>query len=185
MGMITVMHLHSASEGKTSPFTYRGMYRYLITLSTLHSKRLFTALPNAVKVLDVLRECAWDHHFDVVGYSFLPESLRLLIQGKTEESDMRALLSAFRSKSSAALEAEVGHALWKPRYLERVLRKKDDTTLVLRDLFQTPVRLGLVQSVEQYQLHGSFLGDIASLTARPERVRRTRVRPARRPRGPR
>ena len=41
--------------------------------------------------------------------------------------------------------------------MERVLRKKEDTRAVARDVFQGVVRAGLVSSAADYEFQGSFV----------------------------
>jgi len=176
MAMDTVMRLRSAADGHPTGFSYKGPHRYLVTLQPFRGRAVFTEKAPVVKVLDVLRETALKHHFDVIAYSFVPDVLRLVIQGKTGQSDMKAFLQEFRFSASATLESQLGHPLWRRRYLERVLRKGEETASVAREVFQTPVRLGLAASPERYEFQGSFVADISSFTIPTPKPRRLRFR---------
>jgi REP element-mobilizing transposase RayT len=173
MGMTTVMQLHSAAEGKPTAFDYRGMHRYLVTIPTFQSKPVFVDMPAVVRVLDVLRDTGLTYHFDITAYCFVPDALRILVHGRSEASDLKIFLAAFRSLSSAAMEPQLGHRLWKRRYLERVLRRGEETTAVAREIFFVPVQLGLAGVPTQYPFQGSFTSNVAAITAPVNRTRRS------------
>ena len=147
---------------KRQRFNYKGTHRYLITLPVPVSKKVFTERERVVRVLDVLREVCWVHRFDVYAYCFLPDRLILIIRGRTEESDMRLFLADFRQQSSAALASELLHPLWKRTYLERVLRKTEDSKRIAHDVFQLPVKSGLAPDPESYPFQGSFVVSLYS-----------------------
>lgn len=70
---------------------------------------------------------------------------------------MKEFLHDFRARSSAALEQELGHPLWKKKYLERVLRKSEDTKQLVASLFQRAVKAGLAKNASEYPFQGSFV----------------------------
>ncbi len=138
-------------------FDYRGMHRYLITLPVFGGKKIFTERSRVEVVMNALRDSAMEHHFDVYAYCFLPERLVLIIRGKEETSMMKEFLTEFRSRSSAAMEELLGHPLWKRKYLERVLRKTEDSKRMAEMMFQLPVKAGLVLNSDAYDFQGSFV----------------------------
>lgn len=163
MATTTEMHLPSSAEerGGSHKFSYLGMHRYLITLPASKSNSVFKEREIVLSVLDALREASWNQHFDVYAYSFLPDILTLIVRGKEDSSDMKQFLVAFRHMSSERLEARLGHPLWKKKYMERVLRKKEDTKDVAREIFQGPVRVGLSSSAAEYEFQGSFVTNVS------------------------
>ena len=169
MATPTEMHLPSsvAEGGGTHKFNYLGMHRYLITVPAFKPESAFKERETVLAVLDTLREASWSHHFDVYAYSFLPDVLTLIIRGKEEKSDMKQFLAAFRHGSSERLEARLGHPLWKKKYMERVLRKTEDTRAVAQDIFQGPVRAGLAPSAAEYEFQGSFVTNVAKALSEP------------------
>jgi hypothetical protein len=169
MATTTEMHLPSSTveSGTAHRFNYLGMHRYLITLPAFKAASVFSNRETVLGVLDALRETSWDHHFDVYAYSFLPHQLTLIIRGKDQTSDMKRFLAAFRQISSERLHERLGHALWKKTYTERVLRKKEDTKEVAREVFQGPVRAGLVRSAAEYEFQGSFVTNLTKTLAQP------------------
>jgi REP element-mobilizing transposase RayT len=138
-------------------FDYKGMHRYLITLPVYASKKVFVDQPIVVNVLNCLRDAALNNRFDVYAYCLLPDQMVMVARGKDDKADMKAFLSEFRTLSSNALQAKLGHPLWKKKYLERVLRKKEDTKQVATKIFQMPVKAGLVQNPSDFPFQGSFV----------------------------
>jgi REP element-mobilizing transposase RayT len=172
MVMVTEMHLRE-SEGRGKRFDYRGMHRYLITLFVAKS---FSALPSPETVLPLLsslREAAAAHTFDVYAYCILPDRFVMIVRGKSEDSDMKKFLAAYRSLSTAHFNVH-GEVLWHRRYRERVLRKTEATRDVAKNLFRLPVTLGLASSPEKYPLQGSFV--IPSVNRRPHQAHDSRHR---------
>ena len=160
-------------NGKQRRFDYKGTHRYLITLPVSSSREVFTTQERVVRVLDVLREACWAHRFDVYAYCFLPDRLVLIVRGRTDESDMRLFLREFREKSSAALSIELDHSLWKRTYLERVLRKTEESRRIALDLFQLPVKVGLATDPESYPFQGSFVVSLLTSTGKSRAPRRS------------
>lgn len=138
-------------------FDYRGMHRYLITLPVYGAKKIFTERSRVEKVLNSLRDSALEHHFDVYAYCFLPDQVALIVRGKEETSMMKEFLADFRLRSSAAVEDVLGHPLWKKKYLERVLRKTEDSRRIAETIFQMPVKAGFARNSSDYEFQGSFV----------------------------
>jgi putative transposase len=170
------MRLRSAADGKRTGFNYTGTHRYILTLPTYRTRPIFAENRMVVAILDVLRETARDGQFDVFAYCFVPDRLILVIHGKTATSDMKVFFSTFRQRSSSAVEADLGHPLWKRTFLERVLRRGEESKNVARDLFRLPVTQGLSASPAAYPYLGSFTEDVRSLLRPVARGRRRRFR---------
>jgi len=98
----------------------------------------------------------------------------MIIHGKAATSNMKEFLGTFRRRTSGALEEVVGQPLWKKTYLERVLRKSEESSSVAFELFKLPVQLGLSVSPVSYPYLGSFTTDIFTLLrpVKPKRHRR-------------
>jgi hypothetical protein len=152
-----VMQLRSAGETPRERFDYRGRHRYVITVEAHAGTAVFTQKEIVLQVLDVLREQASQHHFEVHAYSFLPARLLLLVQGKQDDSYMKGFLSAFRAASNVQLEPVLGRPLWKRIYRERVLRKGEETADAVREIWYTPVRENLARYPGGYEFQGSFV----------------------------
>ena len=149
--------MRKANGGSGHRFDYKGMHRYVITLTTNRSSTVFTAKSVVLQLLDVLRESCWKHHFDVYAYCCLPHQFVMMVRGKTEYADMKAFLAAFRARSAEVIGDSSGHTLWKRTYTERVLRKKEDSKVVAGEIYQLPVKAGLASTPGDFPYQGSFV----------------------------
>ncbi len=159
------MRLPSADHAQRKPdrFNYTGMHRYIVTLPLYPGVGIPADPSHVFLILNTLRDISHHHHFDVYAYCFLPKQLVVIIRGREETSDMKLFLSAFRKESSAAV-VKIGMArLWSRKYLERVLRKTEDSKSAAKEVFMMPVRLGLVAAAGDYNALGSFVVSTASI----------------------
>jgi REP element-mobilizing transposase RayT len=138
-------------------FDYKGRHRYIIHLPVHAGKQVFVRQERVVAVLNCLRDAALRHRFDVYAYCLLPDEMIIIVRGKDDTAEMKTFLAEFRRASSKELEAELGHPLWKKKYLERVLRKKEDTRQIADGIFQKPVKAGLAKHAAEYPFQGSFV----------------------------
>jgi hypothetical protein len=182
MGMVTEMRLREAAEGG-GRFNYRGFHRYLITLPVSGPEVQLSERDVVFPVLTALREASRVHQFDVVAYCFLPDRLVIVVRGRSEGSDMKKFLEAFRPASTAALAARIAGPLWARKYLERVLRKTENTKVIAEEIFRLPVKAGMANDPSAYPYQGSFVLPPASPARRPSRP--STHRSSRRPGSPR
>lgn len=173
MASVEVMRLPSAEYPASGPrFDYKGMHRYLVTLPTYHEKPLFSAQEVVFSVLGRLREDAMAHKFDVYAYCFLPGKLLLIIRGRDETSDMKGFLAAFRGATNAMVMEQTKHPAWSKKYMERVLRKGEESKDLAKQLFAAPVKEGLVKSSADYPYLGSFVVPLNRILIPPRPVDR-------------
>ncbi len=158
MATIEVMRLPSAERHEAPHrFDYKGQHRYLITLPTHLGKPLFAASDRVFGILGALREEAALHMFDVYAYCFLPARLLLLVRGRDITSDMKVFLSAFRVRTNGQSQQELGQPVWSKKYIERVLRKGEESRDIAKQIFLAPVKEGLVAVATAYPYLGSFV----------------------------
>jgi putative transposase len=145
-------------------FSYEGYYRYFITLRCHSGKRHFADSNLTLAALRILRQTAKQRNFYIWAYCFMPDHLHLLIEGKTENADMRKFISVFKQKAAFWFNSRYNTKLWQPRYYDHVLRKDEVTLIVVRYILENPVRKGIVTDYLQYPYSGSFeLNDISQL----------------------
>ena len=145
-------------------FPYQGYYRYFITLRCHSGKRHFADSNLTLAALRILRQTAEQRSFYVWAYCFMPDHLHLLIEGKTDDADMRKFISVFKQKTAFYSHRRYNLILWQPRFYDRVLRKDEATSIVVRYIFENPVRKGIVTDYLQYPYSGSLeVNDIREL----------------------
>jgi putative transposase len=114
-------------------------------------------------VLDQIMRAAGENAFEVAAYVFMPDHLHLLIEGRSESSDLRRFAHAAKQYSGFAYKRSTGKRLWQPSYYDHVLRDDDDTWGVARYLVGNPIRAGLVQNAAEYPFLGSSIVGVKEL----------------------
>jgi putative transposase len=147
-------------------FPYKGCYRYFITLRC-HKQAGHFANGNFVsEAVRALEKTAKQEGFYVWAYCFMPNHFHLLAEGKTENANLRKLISVFKQRTAFRLNRRYGARLWQPSYYDRVLRKDEATPVIARYIFENPVRKGIATDYLQYPYSGSFeFSDISQLFA--------------------
>lgn len=185
MAPVEIMRLPSAEHPVSSQrFDYRGMHRYIITLPTYHEKPVFNTQERVFTVLGRLREDAVAHKFDVYAYCLLPAKLLLIIRGRDESSDMKGFLAAFRGATNAIVMEEAQHPAWSKKYIERVLRKGEESKELAKQIFGMPVKEGLVKVAAEYPYLGSFVIPLEKILIPPRPAGRPPFRERRKVVGP-
>ncbi|HTY01389.1 MAG TPA: hypothetical protein VMG09_15305 [Bacteroidota bacterium] len=172
MATVDVMRLPSAERHEPAHrFDYKGQHRYIVTLPTHKGKTLFTDGDRVFGILGILRQQAAAHRFDVYAYCFLPDRLLLIIRGREETSDMKEFLAGFRGGSNDIVTRLDQHPAWSRKYIERVLRKGEESRDIARQLLLAPVKEGLAKSPSEYPYLGSFVVPVEKLLATKPPVR--------------
>ena len=85
----------------------------------------------------------------------MPDHVHLLIEGLTDDADMRAFVAIAKQKSGFDFAARDGHRLWQKGYHERVLRDEEASPDIIRYILANPVRSELVAEPAEYPFWGS------------------------------
>jgi len=145
-------------------FSYRGYYRYFITIRSHGFKKHFLNNEVVAKLIEILKNTAVQESFLIWAYCFMPDHVHLLIEGKNSFADMKKFVALFKQKTAYWFKGFCGVQLWETNYYEHVLRNDEATKAVARYIIQNPVRKGLVDDCSSYPYSGSFeLENIASL----------------------
>ena len=145
-----------AKRIRLKDFSYRGSYRYFVTICCHDRNDYFIDADLVVKILEVLRATAEQEGFYVWAYCFMPDHLHLLIEGKREDADMKGFVSLFKQKTGFQFSNDWGTKLWEENYYEHILRKEEETLQVVRYIFENPVRKRIVDDYTSYPYLGSF-----------------------------
>ena len=149
---------------RLSDFSYEGCYRYFITLRCHRGIKHFADNSLIFAVLRILRQTAVQRSFYIWAYCFMPDHLHLLIEGKTEDADMRKFISVFKQRVAFWFNRRHNSKLWQPSYYDRILRTDESTSAVVRYILENPVRKGIVSDYVKYPYSGSFeLNNISEL----------------------
>ncbi len=138
-------------------FSYRGRFRYFLTICTRDKSRYFQDEGLVKMVLSVLEDFSRREKFSVGAYCFMPDHLHLLIEGREKESDLRGFVFRFKQKSGYLAAKECGLALWQKSYYDHILRPEEDMMGFCRYIWDNPVRGGLVDHYREYRYSGSLV----------------------------
>jgi putative transposase len=151
---------------RLSDFSYKGCYRYFLTLRCHSRSRHFIDSNIIAEALRTLCKTAKQRDFHIWAYCFMPDHLHLLIEGKAENADMKKFVSVFKQRTAFWFNHRYDAKLWQPSYYDRVLRSDEVVSIVARYIFENPVRKGIAVDYLQYPYSGSFeFSDISQLFA--------------------
>jgi putative transposase len=153
-------------------FSYRGAYRYHVVLSTHRREPHFQAHDVCARFVEVLRACTLEKAFEVLVYCVMPDHVHVVVEGLTEESDLRRFIGATKQRTGFSFACERRERLWQKGWFDRVLRREEQTLDVCRYVAANPVRARLVATPRDYPHLGSTrftMDDLIGIDERPRR----------------
>ena len=140
---------------------YRGQKNVAITTNA--DAPLFKDVAVVHAMLPMLQE-----HTEAFGclvgiYCFMPDHLHLVLCGRTEGSDAKAAMDAFKRKSGLWLHEHRPEFAWQGDYYDHIIRKGDDWRRQVRCAHMNPVRRGLVTDPSLWPHTGSIVFDLLEL----------------------
>ena len=137
-------------------FSYRGYYRYFITIRSQGFKHHFVNDEVVGNLIEILKSTAEQKSFSVWAYCFMPDHVHLLVEGNNSSADIKTFVALFKQKIAYWFKSIHGVQLWAANYHEHVLRNDEDTRAVAQYIIQNPVRKGIVEDYSKYPYSGSF-----------------------------
>ena len=89
-------------------FSYRGRYRYLLTLCTANRARLFTETELVRAALARIQQTALETGFSILAYCFMPDHLHLIVEGSREDADLRRFVKIAKQRVVYSLREDHG-----------------------------------------------------------------------------
>src|ERR1051325_8908918 len=157
-------------------FDYRGFYRYFLTFCTHERSRHFTTRAHVDLVSQQIQRTCTDERFAGIAYCFMADQLRLLVEGKRDDWDLKRFIKNAKQYSGFHFKRRTGLPLWQRYGFEHVLRDEEDTMKVAYYIIANPIRAGMVTSPSDYPYWGSFVYSRAELL---EYIRPPKRRPLR------
>ncbi len=136
-------------------FTYKGLYRYFLTICTFKRRNFFTSKTTVTNTLLQFRKTAAIEGFEFSAYCFMPDHIHFLVEALEDRSDFRRFCKLAKQRSGSVHARQLGGPLWQEGYYDRVLRNSEDSIGVARYLLNNPVRAGLVATPIDYPYLGS------------------------------
>jgi putative transposase len=104
----------------------------------------------------ILRTAA-DEAFDVLAHCVMPDHVHILLEGRSESSDLRRFVKVAKQRAGYAARTTLGISLtWQEGYYEHVLRSDESTKAVIRYILENPVRAGLVANAQDCPFSGAM-----------------------------
>jgi REP element-mobilizing transposase RayT len=85
----------------------------------------------------------------------MKDHVHLVLEGLSEASDLRRLVSGWKQATGYRYRQETGHKLWMTGYNDRVLHDGESTLDAVLYVLRNPVRAGLAQKIGDYEFAGS------------------------------
>jgi len=151
---------------KSSPrlkgFLYVGSYSYSITLCT-HDRKPYLKQQELVSmIIEHLRNSTLKYGFNVIVYTFMPDHLHLLLEGR-EESDLKRFMKILKQMTGYYFKKQYGETLWHLSYYDHIIRKEEDILAAAKYILENPVRKGFVVDFREYPFSGSFMFNIKEM----------------------
>ena len=115
----------------------------------------------------ILRTCS-DRGFEELAAVFMPDHLHLLLKGTNASSAFLPFMKLMRQRTAMFYRRLTGESLWQDGYFDRVLRRDDDSTAVVRYMLENPVRAGLAGQPEDHPF--TYLAGVWQKSAAAERA---------------
>ena len=84
----------------------------------------------------------------------MPNHLHLLVEGITDESDLRRFVEAWKQKTGFEYARCSRGKLWQVGFFDHVLRSDESTERHVQYILGNPVRAGLARSIGDYPFAG-------------------------------
>ena len=136
-------------------FSYVGLYQYFLTICTDRRKACFRDKPAATWMTTQIAHFFEARHFAVLAFCVMPDHVHLVIQGLTDDADLKAVMHDWKLITGFAWKQRTGSRLWQEGYDDHVLREDDSIVAVVRYVMNNPLRAGLVAEGTSYPFAGS------------------------------
>jgi putative transposase len=135
-------------------FSYRGLYRYSLTICAHGRRSPFTDEQLVTAVLLQIQHAAASNDFHLLAYCFMPDHVHLIVEGRTDSADMQRFVKAWKQKTGFEYVKRTGNRLWQVGFFEHVLRSDESTERHVGYVLGNPVRAGLAKAVGEYPFAG-------------------------------
>ncbi|MFH1287189.1 MAG: transposase [bacterium] len=148
---------------------YHGEIRVTFTLCVEDKKTLFVQKAIVDKFIEILKEAGNKFNCKNWVYVFMPDHLHLILEGESEQSDLRKTVILFKQKTGFWL-SQYGNNngsrrlqpafRWQKDFYDHIHRKDDDLKRHVMYILNNPVRKGLTNNWKEYPFSGSLDFDL-------------------------
>jgi putative transposase len=138
---------------------YKGRVRCAFTICVHDRGALFVSDHVFQSMEEMLSDALLKADCDAHVYLFMPDHAHLLIEGKSDGSDLWQCVVNFKRKSGYWLARNHPSGEWQKDFYDHILRRDEDLTKQVRYILGNPARKGLVEDWKAYPFKGSTLYD--------------------------
>src|SRR5262245_50080657 len=117
---------------------YTGKHHYSLTFCTEERRRIFVEPERVALVYAQFLRAAREHEYAFIVYCFMPDHVRLVVRGETEDADCKAFITTLKQYSGYYFEQEHRHRLWQRYGFEHVIRDAMELALTIGYIVANP-----------------------------------------------
>jgi len=106
-------------------------------------------------LLDSLRRWDCDSHVHL----FMPDHCHLMLEGRSESSDLWRCVVDFKQRSGYWLSQNGYPGRWQKNFYDHILREGEDTRKQMKYILENPVRKWITDDWRKYPFKGSTIHD--------------------------
>ncbi|HLG54115.1 MAG TPA: transposase [Vicinamibacterales bacterium] len=144
-------------------FSYVGLHQYFVTICTDKRRTSFADQGAATWLTLQIAPTFEARRFAVIAFCVMRDHVHLLLEGLTEDADLRAVVHNWKLRTAFAWKQRTGERLWQEGYYDYVLRDGDSVPGIVRYIIGNPIRGGLADDVTRYPYAGSSRYALAEL----------------------
>jgi putative transposase len=144
-------------------FSYVGFHRYSLTFCTANRAHTFNDGASVSAVVAQILRPAGEEGFSVIAYCFMPDHVHIVVEGVTEQSDLKKFIRRAKQYSGYEHSQRTGQRLWQRYGYEHVIRDGESLSRLIRYVIENPVRASLGGHPRDYPFLGSGLYTLTEL----------------------
>lgn len=123
-------------------FSYLGKYRYFVTICTYRRQAVFENTEAAAWLTDQIQPLFEPMHFAVIALCVMPDHVHLLLEGRTDDADLREAMHVWKLRTGFAWKQRTGCRLWQEGFYDYVLRQFDSVPGIAKYIVDNPISYG-------------------------------------------
>jgi putative transposase len=144
----------SESKHRLPVDCYKGRVRITFTLCVKERKQLFITKTLVDQFLTILKNTEEKYECINWVYLFMPDHLHLIIEGKSDRSDLWKMIVSFKQKTGFWLSQNAPEIQWQKDFYDHIHRTEDDLKKQIRYILENPLRKKLVSDWQIYPFKG-------------------------------
>jgi REP element-mobilizing transposase RayT len=140
---------------RLSGFSYVGVYQYFLTICCDGRQRCFEEDAEATWMTEQIAQFFEARQFAVIAYCVMPDHVHLLLEGLTDDADLKAVMHDWKLRTGFAWKQRTRNRLWQEGYYDHIVREEDPVIGIVRYILDNPFRARLVAEGTSYRFSGS------------------------------